>query len=145
MTTAGQKLVAGAVPGERIATTIRTSNSSGVTTSETSIDTVTFAAVSGRTYRITYDASVKTTVAADRFYVRIREDSSSGTLLRYNQRYLHTNSAAWPVHVEAEWTASSTGSKTIVGTIQRAAGTGTGDIEADATNPSYLYVDYIRG
>jgi hypothetical protein len=146
LSSSGQQLVAGRVPGERIGTTTRTSDSSGFTTTETLIDTVTVSVVSGRTYRVTWHSSLSSTVAGDDVLARIREDSgTSGTQLSYVQVDSTSTSNRWPADVETEFTASSTGSKTFSGTMQRTAGSGTITVKSAATSPTYLYVDYIRG
>jgi hypothetical protein len=148
MSSAGYQLVAGRIPGERIATTIRTSDSSGVTTTETTIDSVTAALVTGRTYRVRWTARVDGSVNADTLFVRIREDNVSGNqlqILRVEVPATGGVGTGYPGTIEAEYTAVATGNKTFVGTIVRASGTGTVNIEAGPNRPVYLYVDYIRG
>lgn len=130
--------------GTRVETTIRTSDGAAVS-AETTIDSVTFDAVAGRTYRITSVANFTFTATTNLFYHRIREDSSSGGQLTYGQLYVNSTAATWPSRVEAEWTASSTGSKTIVSTITRASGAGTAQARGAGSQPGYLYVDYVRG
>lgn len=149
MSSAGQQLVAGRVPGERIATTISTAASSNVTTTETKIDTVVASLVSGRIYRITWDTGLLSSVAGDSGFVRIREDDGiTGTqlqLMRINIANTGGSGSRWPARIEAEYTAASTGSKTFSATLIRATGTGNVTTQAAATYPAYLYVDYIRG
>lgn len=148
MSSAGQQLVAGRIPGERIMTNTRTSNSGNVTTTETTIDSVTAALVVGRTYRVRWTAAVDSSVAGDTAFVRLREDSVSGSQLQIMRVHLPTTGGAgthWPATIEAEYTALATGNKTFVGTLVRVTGTGDIIVEAAATSPVYLYVDYIRG
>lgn len=146
MSSSGFKLRAGRVPGERIATTIETADSSGVTTIETVVMSVSASVVAGRTYRVRFAGEFGTTVAGDELNVYIKEDSTSGTQLQHNLVYLRTTSSNGNPHVmEAEFTAVSSGTKTFVLSIVRASGTGTARLEAFSTRPSYLYVDYIRG
>lgn len=147
MSSSGQQLVAGRVPGERIATTVRTSDGSATSsTTEQGTDSVTAALVSGRTYRITSVMHLTYTVAADRFLHRIRTDTTSGTQLNYERDLVPSSVAGpWPSRVEAEFTASATGDQVFLGTLAREAGTGTAQARGASTNPGYLYVDYIRG
>jgi hypothetical protein len=148
MSSAGFQLVAGRIPGERLATTIRTSDSSGFTTTETVIDSVTAALVSGRTYRVRWVVAWASTVSADTVFSRLREDNLTGTQLQLLRCALTTAAGAgtrWVGAVEAEYTAVSSGNKTFVGTGVRVTGTGTITAHAASTYPIYLYVDYIRG
>lgn len=145
MTGAGQRLVAGRAPGERIVTAIRTTASAGFTATETVTDTVTAALVAGRTYRVSARLLVGSTVAADSSRVTIREDSVSGTQMQQIRVYIPITSTVFPATLESEYTAVASGNKTFVATGQRASGTGTITHGAVATQPVYLYVDYIRG
>lgn len=146
MSTAGFQLVAGRIPGERIATNVATSDTSTFTTTETVIDSVTAALVSGRTYRIRFYAGFATTVNDSFVIAKIREDNLTGTTLMERNTALNTTSAAGIfVVTEAEYTAVSTGNKTFVTTGQRNGGTGTLHADGAATRPRYLYVEYISG
>jgi hypothetical protein len=144
MSSAGQKLVAGRVPGERIATNINTANTGAITT-EAVTDTIANAPlVSGRTYRIKFVGSIQGG-AAERVLVRIREDNVSGTVLNTFRVGIPsaTNYGAPPI--EAEYTAVATGNKTFVITMQRETAVATTLRVGNATQPAYAYVDYIRG
>ena len=144
--TAGQIAEAGRVPNERIATTVETSDSSTFTTSETTIASVTASLVSGRTYRIRFYGSIVSTVADGQVQCRLREDNTSGTQMQgVNVFPANTSSSGHPLPIEAEFTAVSTGNKTFVATGQRVSGTGTINMNGAATNPAYMYCDYIRG
>jgi hypothetical protein len=146
MPAAGETIIAGRVPGERIATTTRTSNSSGVTTTETVVDSVTASLVSGRTYKVRWFGQVFSTVADGYVRLRIREDNVTGT--EVDQRQQETNiaaSQAFPVILEGEYTAAATASKTFVATIIRQVGTGTVTAQAGSANPTRLTVDYVSG
>lgn len=147
MSSAGQQLVAGRIPGERIATASRTSASSAIGGTETQIDSITAALVSGRTYRVTWDVSytVSATASTDHFFARIREDNTSGTQLQGCRLSATTTAQSYRQHVECEYTAVATGNKTFSLTFIRTAGAGTVTSHAAATNPTYAYVDYIRG
>jgi hypothetical protein len=140
MPLAGETIIAGKVPGERIETQVRTSDSSGVTTTETAVDTVTAAVVAGRVYRIRYVMRVN----SDAYRVTIREDSASGTQLMLVNLDIPILFREPQTVLEAEYTADATEDKTFVGTIDRIAGSGTLIAVASAVSPTYLYVDYIR-
>lgn len=131
----------------RIATTTETTDSGTITSTETTVISVTGALVSGRTYRVRTVVGVMSSVAADNITVRLREDSSSGTLLNYDEVDIDRTSATgnFKAVLEAEYTAGSSGNKTFVATVQQATGTGNCRMEAGTDHPSYLYIDYIRG
>jgi hypothetical protein len=146
VSSAGQKLVAGRVPGERIATDIDTADSGTFTTTETVVSSVVAALVSGRTYRVRWVGGCVTTVANDVYLCRLREDSLVGTALMERNRVIGTTSASGEaLECEVEYTAVATGNKTFVSTGVRNGGTGTLHADATASRPRYLYVDYIRG
>jgi hypothetical protein len=146
MAQAGETIIAGRIPGERIATTTRSSNSSGITTTETVVDSVTASLVEGRTYKIRWFGQVFSSVADGYTRLRIREDSVSGT--EVDQRQRSTDIAAnqaFPVILEGEYIAVATGSKTFVATLVRQAGTGTVTAQAGSANPTRLTVEYVSG
>lgn len=145
MSSAGFQLVAGRIPGERIATATETSDSSGFT-AETSIATVTAALVTGRTYRVRVVTKIVSTVAADTAIVRVRENDASGNILTHAlMETTSTSGFGWPIVQEAEYTAVSSADKTFAVTAARNSGTGNVRREASSNGPTYLYVDYIRG
>ena len=146
--TAGLRAEAGRIPGERIATTIATSDSSTFTTSETQIMSVTASVVTGRIYRLRFVGRLSTTTAGDQGVARLRETNTSGTELQSavvdstnTSGTLGTN----PLLMEVEWTASSTGSQTWIASAFRNSGSGTWHMEAGSNRPNYLYLDYISG
>jgi hypothetical protein len=146
MSSAGQLLVAGRIPGERIATTVVTADSAGFTTTEVVVATVTAPLVSGRTYRLRAVPKWESDVADDRINARLREDSVTGTIMQSdNVRILVVSSLGWGGVLEVEYTATATADKTFVLTGQRAGGTGTCKLGAGATRPVYLYVEYLSG
>ena len=147
MSSAGFQLVAGRVPNERIATTEATSDSSTFTGTEVELMSVTAALVSGRTYRLTFDGQFGSSVAGDNVAARLRrDDASTGATLRRTNVEVHIVSALGvPLVMSAEYPATATENKTFYLTASRTAGTGNCRLEGDAGNPSYLYVDYIRG
>ena len=145
MPAAGETIIAGRVPGERIATTISTSDSGTITTTETAVMTVVAAVVIGRIYRVSAFYRPNSSVAGDDIAVRIREDSTTGTQLQ-GLTYDLTIPTREPAYtMEAEYTADATENKTLMLTFIRTGGTGNVTNVAASTAPSYLYVDYIRG
>jgi hypothetical protein len=144
MSSAGQELVAGRIPGERIATTRVVTSGSAVTTTETTVMTVTAAVVAGRRYRITADWYWQFTVATDVFDVRIREDSVTGTALAGRRFPAITTTGFIGNTLQAEYVADVTEDKVFDLTFDRQAGTGSATLNGAATATSILYVDYIE-
>lgn len=144
MSSAGFQLVAGRIPGERIATEVLTSASSTFT-AETQIHTVTAALVSGRTYSVTMITGILSTVAGDNVDTRIREDNTSGTILQQVRKDLLATNITECIVLYAEYTAVATGNKTFVGTAARQAGTGNLSRNSGVNTPSYLFVEYVSG
>lgn len=128
----------------RIATTIRTTNTSTFT-AETLINSVTAALESGKTYRVRWVANVASSVLGDLTRTRIREDNLAGTQLQLRNVGVPNGGTDFPVALEVEYTAGSTGNKTFAATCQRVSGTGNIACNANASQPIYFYVDYIRG
>ncbi len=144
MSAAGQQLVAGRVPGERIATAIRTTSTGTFTSTETQSDTVTAALINGRTYKIAWWGLPTSSVAGDAALIRVREDNLTGTLLQAGR--VHIGAATgFAAYFEVHYTAAATGDKTFIVSGQRSSGTGNISLAAASTQPSHLYVDYISG
>lgn len=144
MASAGQLLEAGRIPGERIATQVRTSDS-GDLADETIADTVTAPLVDDRTYGIWCFSQVQSTVAGDSVNFRLREDSLAGTQMAIKRVECVRSVAGYGYSIYAEYTAIATGNKTFVLTGDRANGTGAVISPASATQVSILYVDYLSG
>jgi recombinational DNA repair protein RecT len=147
MSSAGQRLVAGRVPGERIATETVTADSSTFTNTDTVMMTLVAPLVDGRTYQVGMTARFNSTVSNDDVLVRIREDNVSGTDLQFGQIELPFDSTVGhgPVVLFAEYTAVATGNKTFVCVADRNAGTGNLNMDASATGPARMWVDYLSG
>lgn len=128
----------------RIATTIRTTNTSTFT-AETSINTVAASLENGKTYRVRWVTDVASSVINDVARFRLREDNVSGTVLQLVNQEVHRASTDFQAILEAEYTAVATGSKTFAATCQRVTGTGNLACNANGNEPHYLYVDYVRG
>jgi hypothetical protein len=144
MSSAGQQLVAGRIPGERIATTRVTTTGSAITTTETTVMSVTAPVVAGRRYRITADWYWQFSVATDVFDVRIREDSVTGTALAGRRYFAGTTTGFIGDQLQAEYVADATENKVFDLTFDRQAGTGSATLNAGATAVCVLYVDYIE-
>lgn len=148
MSSAGQQLIAGRIPGERIGTTVVTADSSNFTTTETTVMSITVPLVSGRTYAIYAYPKFASSVDNDDVTVNIREDNSTGTGLQQDSLELthdlqSTRGETRPMY--AEYTAVSTANKTFVVSAVRAAGTGNIRLEASADKPNYLFIEYVSG
>jgi hypothetical protein len=147
MVAAGETIIAGKVPGERIATDSGSADSSNFTNAaEVVVQSVTAPVVIGRTYRVVFHGSFASSIAADTLFVRIREDSLTGTQLQSTAFEITTTTAVgWKLTLEAEYTADATEDKIFTLTAIRAGGSGNCRLEAGSDHPAYLYVDYIRG
>ncbi len=147
MSSAGQQLVAGRIPGEIIGSPdIVTADSANFTTTETVVQDITVSLVSGRTYQVWWQSKWMGDVAGDRVLARLREDNVSGTEMQVGQLVLETASSQYgPMMMTAFYTAVATGSKTFVGCGDRNAGTGNIHLEASATNPCLMWVEYVSG
>jgi len=122
-----------------------TADSSTWGATETLLGAVAVSAVAGAKYKIVFVGKVSADVAADASVLRIREDNLTGTQLQLQPVYLPTTAAnGWGIHVYAEWTASSTASKTFALTGQRTIGTGTAHrIRGSGSAPGFFYADRI--
>jgi hypothetical protein len=143
MPLAGEAITAGKIPGERVATTTRTSNS-GTFTSETVLDTVVAPVVAGRTYRVRWVCAHQSTVGTDVARLRLREDSVAGTQLQLDNVSFDANSQIVQRTVEAQYVADATEDKTFVATSARLSGSGNISSTQSATQPALLYVEFIE-
>jgi hypothetical protein len=140
---AGETIIAGKVPGERVGTNVVTASSSAVV-SETVVQTVVAPVVQGRIYKVTWDFRINSTVAGDDTQPRLREDNISGAEIQTAAFDLPVVSRAPRFHFEAEYEADATEDKTFVGTLNRVSGSGNVTLLAATNQPALLYVDYIR-
>lgn len=121
----------------RVARNIETSDSAAIGLTETDVSSIAFTRTSGKRYTIVFHVKYVTTVANDRFFWRIREDSKTGTI---RQEIAVREADAGMGHMQTiscEYTAGASGSKTFVLTFMRHAGTGTCTRAAD----THFYVD----
>lgn len=148
MTTAGFQVLAGRIPGERIATSVITSDSATFTTTETEVATVTASLVSGRTYQIVTDLGIGSSVANDSVRCFLHEDTLGGQTL--DQTVVGTDVTTGGTrkvicHLESEFTASSSGDKTFVIGAERINGSGNCQLIAASNRPTYVKVHYVSG
>lgn len=141
---AGQKLVAGRIPGERIATETITSDSTTFTVTETQIASVTASVVSGRKYRVVFDGGVEST-ASGVIRGRLKEDDINGTVIQTRDVKVETAGSAFNLRLETEYTADATENKTFVVGGDTLSGGGTSNVNANTTAPSLFYVEYVEG
>jgi hypothetical protein len=124
-------------------TSTATSSTSTFTTTETLTDTITVTLVSGETYLVEHSAIWNSSTAGDYVAIRLREDNASGTVLNGVDLYLQATARYPSAHVRAYYTAVASGSKTLVVTGQRAAGSGNVMRAASSANPSVLSVTQV--
>lgn len=130
-------------PFRRLATDKQTTASSAITTTETSVHSVTADLISGATYAITAHIQAISSTINDVIDARIREDSTSGTQLQQRRTPGISTSRTEVMVLYAEYTASSTASKTFVGTLIRQSGGGNVTRNPSTTSPSYMFIDRI--
>lgn len=142
MSSAGQQLVAGRIPGEEIAVDIETAAGTS-STSEIVDMSVTAPVVSGRTYWVIADFAIDGT-DDDVALVRLREDSISGTELVARRLRLNTvggtTGTAMPLRVR--YTAGTTEDKTFVLTHESGVAS---NLAGGSTTPCYFWVEYVSG
>lgn len=110
----------------RVAGVQEASDASAVSTTETVVSTISFPAIIGNIYELRFNMKLLQSVASDHFLFTLREDNLAGTLI--DQWILPVAPAAsngYMVIYQLDWTAASTTTKTIVGTLVRSSGTGT--------------------
>lgn len=142
MPAVGDPIVLNLASGYRVATSTYTSDSSTFTTSTTEVMSVTGSLISGVTYRVVAEFNLDATVSTDVGVARLIEDSTAGTNIDQARVPLGGSSGGSGVKVmlTAEYTASSTGSKTFVVTGERNSGTGTWRRESSSNNVGKLYI-----
>jgi hypothetical protein len=125
-------------------TTGDTDKAAAAYTTETVIDQVTIAAVSGRRYRVKYLWHVVATTTTNLLYVRLREGwvsaGTPGSQLNYSQHQVPTNIDTR--QLEVDWTAPSTGSFTFTATGFRQTGSTNSTFRGAPSQPRSLTVEY---
>lgn len=129
----------------RVATVPLTTNSATWTTTETgALITASPTLVAGSTYKITLVAKVSSTVTSDVSFMRIREDSATGSQLDGCCVFIGSpTSNGYPLTMYTEYTAAGSGVKNFVVTGQRIGGTGTHQISCSVNRPVWFTVDLI--
>lgn len=138
--------VATAHTSPRIATSVVTT-SSGTFTALTQIMSVTAPQLyAGCTYKVAAYYHIASSVVNDIVSTRLRPDSISTADIQLDFNILITSTSGVASYIEAEYTPSTDETnKVFVLGAQRVSGTGNVSLNAAATFPSYMYVDYIRG
>lgn len=147
MSSAGQQLIAGRIPGELIGETIAVADSSTFTGTEATVISLTVSLVAGRTYRLVASGIVGSDTATDDVRVRIREDNTTGTELqtRRTDDVGTANPPANQFYMQGRFTAVATASKTFVLTGIRVSGAGNCLLRAASTRPAFLSCHYHSG
>jgi hypothetical protein len=130
-------------PGQRIATTTVTTDSAGFTTTETQLASVVASVVEGYTYKVVFNVGLELTVDG---VIRgtLRENTVGGTIVQLRDVWVDNVGTATGLWVEGQYTATATEDKTFVATGDVLSGGGTANLNASASFPSYLYVDFIQ-
>lgn len=129
---------------ERLGTTTITTDSAAFTTTETSLASVVTNVTAGQIYKVMFSVCISSSVAADTVNVRIREDSLLGTqLISACVATPTVNAAGFYFLIYAEFTASVTGAKTVVGSAQRNSGTGNINARHSTSRIGYLTVERV--
>lgn len=154
MVQAGQRIYASDVNlrvGSASLTADSSATSATIATESGSLLSVVATLVDGETYDITLRTAVGATggIGTDETsFVRIREDTSTGTQLAQSQVHVRTTSVVgFAVIAYAQYTAVADGAKTFVVTLTRAGGTVgaiTNLIRAAASRPTWLTVDLVN-
>jgi hypothetical protein len=145
VSSAGQKLVTGRVPGEELGLTTETSDGAS-SAAETVGITVTAPVVVGRKYKVVVDTAMEGGSVDDRVVCRIREDDANGTVKATRNRVIaHVSGTAGnPVHMECRYTADATENKSFVFTYDSASANAV-NMAASTTFPTFMYVEYVSG
>jgi hypothetical protein len=136
-------VLANAVIAVRVGTLKLVADSAAVT-AEASVGSVTCYLETGKTYALTGNARISSTVASENSIARVREDTASGTQVTQAQVTVsNTSTQGFNAAIYGEYTAVATGNKTFHLTLQRNGGTGNHQIRGAAVAPSWLYVELI--
>jgi CO dehydrogenase/acetyl-CoA synthase delta subunit len=137
MATSGETVKASRVPRllDRDTLTATTAN---VTTVETVVMSVSADLIAGETYKIMTWGRYDVSTNGDDPFIRIKEDSVSGTQLQGDIWDIPDQLIAWSKTLTAFYVAVSDGPKTFVHTIVRNAGGGNLTIAAASTVPAHM-------
>lgn len=130
---------------QRIATTVATSNS-GAFTALTEVLSVTCPMLyAGVTYSVETYLKFTGTNIGDIITSRIRQDSIAGTDIQLDPNRYVAATTGTTAHAYAEYTPAIDEPNKVFIVAAARGGVGTIALSASSTQPSYLYVDYVRG
>lgn len=139
-------LIVPTVPGSRIATTEKVTDSSTFGTTEVEVIAVVAALVIGRIYRVRFIGGFQSDTAGDDISVSLREGDVAGSQIQ-NMRVevsAVSSTTGYQMALEREVTAGATGNQTYIASAVRVGAGGICVLKAASTRPAYLYVEYIR-
>lgn len=144
MSSAGQRLVAGRIPGEEIGVTLVTADSAGFTTTDIELASIELPVINGRIYWVCYDFAVQSTVTGDAVRIQILSGAITGTQINVRHHHLGAGTAEG-CQGRARFTATSTTNQQFTLAGRRQSGSGTLNVNAAADFPSFLWVEYVKG
>lgn len=127
----------------RVATLNVTSNAAAITTTETVTDTITWASVAGRTYRITAYVPYAQSVANDEFLIRMREGATTGGGQYQYSSVKQNSTAVFAQYLAMDWVETTTGNRSFSVTAQRNSGTGNIVLRGAVSQPRIVSVDRV--
>lgn len=136
------------VQQEYIGNTTRTANSSAITSTETVVDSVTFTAVAGRRYRVTWMTSVQGSASANNIELRLRyaagaSVSSAGTIIGGAFHTTNGSGLNVPVCLSRTISGIAAGQTTVGALMIVTLGAGSATSVAAANYPTELCVEDI--
>lgn len=149
--TALETLTSPAPRGRIASTSFASSGPTNITTGEVAFDTITFAAVSGRRYRVMWDGDFVPVGATGHPYFRLTMAWQSGSTLNtgtapfYSRLIAMISGGDWEHHtLVGEFVSNFTGTAVTGVTAQRTAGTGGITVVGDSTdNTRVIFVDDV--
>lgn len=147
MSSAGQQLVAGRIPGEEIARTEATADSSNFTTTETTVISVVAPVVAGRTYKIVFSGHGSSSVGTDVVIFRLRDTNSVGVERQSDIVEVNgSTTLGQSSYMERSLAVTTTENRTwVVAGVRGVGGSGNCRLEAATSRPAYLRVVYESG
>jgi hypothetical protein len=124
-------------------TTGDTDGTSQTFAAEVAVETVTTSVIAGRTYRVRYVFHTQTTTSGNTLLTRVRAGTIAGTQVTYTNAVSLTTIQTFII--EADWTASVTGSQTFTATAIRTAGTTNSQFRGAVGQPRSLTIEYAYG
>jgi hypothetical protein len=128
---------ANAFPRGLVAAPVSSSTADSTITVEEVMLTYTFTAVSGRNYQVFYSEPSLTATVAATITARLREDNLTGATINSAQSTA-VSATAQQIIAQAIFTASASGSKTLVATLLSSAGTATASRNAQRFATMYV-------